>query len=134
MSGSLVPADQEIRPCDGFPDLRESTSMPTSFQHPSYQSQPNRITNTLADHPVTPEPAAIYTPARRHSRRACCCPARPAVIAVLPPAGGRRAATELLLCGHHYRQSKQALAAKNATILDAVGYPLGSQTWPEPGR
>jgi len=104
-----------------------------SFEHPSYQGQHGPVTSHVEERTVTPEPAAIYTPSRRYSNRACCCPARPAVIAVMPAANGRRAATELLLCGHHYRQSRQALTAKGAALLDVMGYPLAADTWPEPG-
>jgi len=52
------------------------------------------------------------------------------VIAVLP-ASGHRAPVELLLCGHHYRQSRQALAVLGATLTDLKGQPLASETWPE---
>lgn len=105
--------------------------MSMSCQHPAYQG-PHLERNRMDEHPVTPEPAAVYRPDLRHSRRACCCPARPAVIAVMPAANGRQWSAELLLCGHHYRQSRQALAANGARLLDVMGYPLGSQTWPEP--
>jgi hypothetical protein len=52
------------------------------------------------------------------------------VIAVIP-ANARHAPVELLLCGHHYRQSRQALAAIGATLMDLKGQPLASETWPE---
>jgi hypothetical protein len=38
----------------------------------------------------------------------------------------------LLLCGHHFRQSRQALAASGATLTDLKGLPLTSETWPAP--
>jgi hypothetical protein len=53
------------------------------------------------------------------------------VIAVIP-ANEHREQTELLLCGHHYRQSRRALAAGGATLTDLKGHPPASETWPEP--
>jgi hypothetical protein len=50
--------------------------------------------------------------------RACCCLARPAVVVLIPPASGRPHRTDLLLCRHHYRASRQALAAAGAVVLD----------------
>ena len=47
---------------------------------------------------------------------ACCCPATPVVRVVLPPTSVRPHPTDLLLCGHHYRVSRQRLAALNATM------------------
>ena len=55
------------------------------------------------------------------AERACCCPAKPAVVAVLPPAPGRDHETDLLLCGHHYRASRDALAAAGATVMAEGG-------------
>jgi hypothetical protein len=100
------------------------------FQHPSYFGRPDRAANAVDVRPATPEPAAVPQPSLRYSRRACCCPAPPSVIAVIP-ANARHAPVELLLCGHHYRQSRQALAAIGATLMDLKGQPLASETWPE---
>ena len=47
---------------------------------------------------------------------ACCCPAMPVVRVVMPPTLTRPHPTDLLLCGHHYRVSRQRLAALNATV------------------
>jgi hypothetical protein len=47
---------------------------------------------------------------------ACCCPATPVVRVVMPPTLARPHPTDLLLCGHHYRVSRQRLAALNATV------------------
>jgi hypothetical protein len=55
--------------------------------------------------------------AARRAGRACCCPAKPAVIAVMPPTKARPHETDLLLCGHHYRMSRQALAAAGAAVV-----------------
>jgi hypothetical protein len=53
--------------------------------------------------------------------RACCCPAQPVVRVVMPPTAGRRRSVDLLLCGHHYRISRQALAAARARIENLPG-------------
>jgi len=98
------------------------------FQHPSYFGHRGRAANAVAERPATPESAAQPSP--RYSQRACCCPAPPSVIAVIP-ANGHRVPVELLLCGHHYRQSRQALAARGATLTDLKGHPLAPETWPE---
>ncbi len=52
---------------------------------------------------------------------ACCCPAMPVVRVVLPPTQTRPHPTDLLLCGHHYRVSRQRLAALNATVQKLPG-------------
>jgi hypothetical protein len=52
---------------------------------------------------------------------ACCCPARPVVQVVMPPTATRQHQTELLLCGHHYRGSREALSAANATVTELPG-------------
>jgi hypothetical protein len=56
---------------------------------------------------------------------ACCCPANPVVRVIMPATAVRPHTTELLLCGHHYRVSRRALAAANATIAELCG-PAGS--------
>ena len=56
---------------------------------------------------------------------ACCCPANPVVRVIMPATAARHHRTELLLCGHHYRVSRQALAAANATITE-IPRPAGS--------
>jgi hypothetical protein len=52
---------------------------------------------------------------------ACCCPANPVVRVIMPATAARPHRTELLLCGHHYRVSRQALAAANATVIELPG-------------
>jgi len=52
---------------------------------------------------------------------ACCCPAKPVVRVIMPPTATRPHRTELLLCGHHYRVSRQGLAAANATVAELPG-------------
>jgi hypothetical protein len=103
-----------------------------SYQHPSYLGRLQRQAEQAATAPPR-EAAAVYRPARRYCERACCCDARPAVVAVIRPAGDRSAPTDLLLCGHHYRQSRRALARERAVVLDLDGYPLPPGDWPEAG-
>jgi hypothetical protein len=102
------------------------------FQHPSYYSRRNRIAKAEDERSAAPESDAGYDPSLRYSQQACCCPAPPAVIAVITSADSSRAPAELFLCGHHYRQSRRALADCGATLLDLAGQPLTSDTWPEP--
>ena len=59
-------------------------------------------------------PLAVTSPA-------CCCPATPVVRVVLPPTLVRPHPTDLLLCGHHYRVSRQRLAALSATVEKLPG-------------
>jgi hypothetical protein len=70
-------------------------------------------------------PAASWR-AFRAADRACCCSARPAVLAVMPPAPGRDHPTELLFCGHHYRESRSALAAAGAAVFDGQGVQIAA--------
>ena len=49
----------------------------------------------------------------------------------MPATRGRPHPTELLLCGHHYRASRQALAAAGADIFSLDGARLSAGTWPE---
>ena len=79
-------------------------------------------------------PAALTSPA-------CCCPATPVVRVVMPPTQARPHPTDLLLCGHHYRVSRQRLAALNATVQklpgvsgDAVALFEDVPTFPAPVR
>lgn len=53
--------------------------------------------------------------------RACCCPAQPVVRVIMPPTAWRPHSVDLLMCGHHYRVSRQALAAAGARIEDLPG-------------
>lgn len=68
----------------------------------------------MHDDLIGPRNAATADPA-------CCCPARPAVRVVMPPSATRHHTTELLLCGHHYRVSREALAAAHATVTELPG-------------
>jgi hypothetical protein len=53
--------------------------------------------------------------------RGCCCSARPVVVAVLPLAPDRDHPVDLLLCAHHYRASREPLAAAGASVFDKNG-------------
>jgi len=57
----------------------------------------------------------------RYEDRACCCPAYPVVRVIMPPTAKRPHSVDLLLCGHHYRVSRQALAAAGARIENLPG-------------
>jgi hypothetical protein len=61
--------------------------------------------------------------------RACCCAAKAAVRVTMPPNPSRRHSTELLLCGHHYRVSRQALAAAGAVVRELPGTPPDVSAW-----
>jgi hypothetical protein len=60
---------------------------------------------------------------------ACCCAAKPTVRVTMPPSPSRRHSTELLLCGHHYRVSRQALAAAKAVVRELPGTPPDVSFW-----
>ena len=53
--------------------------------------------------------------------RACCCPAWPVVQVTMPLTAQRPHPVDLLLCGHHYRVSRNALAAAGATVHSLPG-------------
>jgi len=61
--------------------------------------------------------------------RACCCPAGAMVRVVMPATPARPRETELLLCGHHYRVSRQALAAAMATVRVLPGVSDDAAAW-----
>jgi hypothetical protein len=61
--------------------------------------------------------------------RACCCAAKAAVCVIMPASPSRRHSTELLLCGHHYRVSRQALAAAKAVVRELPGTPPDVISW-----
>jgi hypothetical protein len=53
--------------------------------------------------------------------RACCCPGQPVVRVIMPPVPGRPHSVDLLLCGHHYRVSRQVMAAAGARVENLPG-------------
>ena len=61
--------------------------------------------------------------------QACCCVARAVVRVVMPPTPGRPHETELLLCGHHYRVSRDALAAARARVEELPGAAADDTAW-----
>ena len=60
---------------------------------------------------------------------ACCCPARATVRVTMPPTQARPRETDLLLCGHHYRASRAALAAAQATVRAVPGTSPDVAAW-----
>jgi hypothetical protein len=95
--------------------------------HPAGQGLAAR--RPLHDDTISDSAAAVAGPA-------CCCPANPVVRVVMPAIAARPHPTELLLCGHHYRVSREALAAGGVTVTELRG-PSGSPPdalLPEPLR
>ncbi len=43
----------------------------------------------------------------------------------MPPTADRPHTVDLWLCGHHYRQSRAALEAAGATVVDLTRMPAG---------
>lgn len=99
----------------------------SGFMHASQDSQVS-----VPDDGRRPQAAAPGPDWRavRRAGRSCCCPALPRVVAIMPPAAGRPVPADLLLCWHHYRASRQALAAAGARILGTDGAPVTDQDWP----
>jgi len=79
--------------------------------------------------------AALFDAASRQvvlpgpADRSCCCVAKAVVRVVMPPTPARPHETELLLCGHHYRVSRQALAAAHARVVELPGVPADTIAW-----
>lgn len=74
------------------------------------------------DHTVRPlHDDTTELPAPAPSGRACCCLAQAVVRVIMPPTPARPHGVDLLLCGHHYRVSRQALAAANASVTELPG-------------
>ena len=59
----------------------------------------------------------------RLADRSCCCPAAPVVRVLIPPTSVRPQ-VDLLLCHHHFRASREALAARGAIAIDETGAVL----------
>ena len=89
------------------------------------------VRRDAADRGVVARSDFIDWRALRLADRSCCCLARPVVIVIMPPTRERAHQTDLLLCGHHYRVSRQALAAASAGIFSRNGTPITSDIWPE---
>ena len=88
-----------------------------------FSASPKHVKPARATEPVVREPAAADAGAWMSrlalADRSCCCPARPVVIAVMPARPDRPHPVDLLLCGHHYRVSKDSLAAAGAVVYHA---------------
>jgi len=50
--------------------------------------------------------------------RSCCCPSRPVVRVVISAGRDRQWPVDLLLCGHHFRASRDGLAASGVAVYD----------------
>jgi len=111
-----MPAD-ELRPFPGRPRPADSETMNAMFHRASQ----------------APSAAALFgdaAPAGPPSLdQACCCVARAVVRVVIPPAPGRPHETELLLCGHHYRVSRDALAAAHARVEELGVRGADASAW-----
>ena len=105
--------------------------MSENFSHPSGAQRGTTAAPTHSRQD-TRHPAGIAfgdMPAIRRAGRSCCCSARPMIVALIPASPGRPHQTDLLLCGHHYRASRQALAAAGATVVDLDGTPVTGGPW-----
>lgn len=95
--------------------------MNASFPHPSATNTDGSATRPPLDDALrADEPSAD---------QACCCPAKAMVRVVMPPTSARPHETDLLLCGHHYRVSRQALAAARAQVTELPGTPDDTVAW-----
>jgi hypothetical protein len=98
--------------------------MTSRFLHPSYSGklgEPQWITPAELSASIGP---GLDISALIRAEHSCCCAAKPAVAAVMPPSPGRDHATDLLLCMHHYRASRDSLAAAGAVVTDRSGHVL----------
>ena len=86
----------------------------------------DNATMRLRDDYISPAPVL--------TDRACCCAARAMVQVVMPPTPTRPHRTELLLCGHHYRVSRQALAAAGAIVRELPWLSDSTALWIHQGR
>jgi hypothetical protein len=86
--------------------------MNTRSSHPSAKNNDSAAIRPLDDRIVSHDASAGL------ADRACCCPAKAKVRVIMPPTAARPHQTDLLLCGHHYRVSRQALAAAHARVQE----------------
>jgi hypothetical protein len=96
------------------------------------KSSPPTATNNDLVVRLGPDDAIV--PASPVADRACCCTSRAAVRVIMPPTTARPHATDLLLCAHHYRVSRQALAAARATICQLPDVPSDVSAWLDLGQ
>lgn len=97
--------------------------MDARFLHPSAQG------DTTAAQTAPGGAASAISVTAGPAGRACCCPANAVVRVIMPPTAARPRETELLLCGHHYRVSRPALAAAQATVRQLPGTPADTAAW-----
>jgi hypothetical protein len=84
---------------------------------------------------VRPGPdEAIVPGSSRVPGGACCCASKAAVQVIMPPSAARPHTTDLLLCGHHYRVSRRAMAAADATIRQLPDLPPDVAAWLDLGQ
>jgi hypothetical protein len=113
----LVPIFSEFRPFWPSAAPGEDEHMNAKSPHPA--GRRSIAPGLLHDDTIGAGSAAALGPA-------CCCPAHPVVRVIMPATAARPHRTELLLCGHHYRVSRSALAAANATVAELPG-PAGTR-------
>jgi len=77
-----------------------------------------------------PRVRLINRRALRCARPACCCTGRRSSHCHTPVRGWAHQ-TDVLLCGHHYRATRQALAAAGASVVDMTGVPIAGYEWPK---
>jgi len=111
-----MPAD-ELRPFRGRPRPDHAEVMNARFHRASQASSAAALFGAAA-------PAGPLS-----LDQACCCVARAVVRVVMPAAPGRPHETELLLCGHHYRASRDALAAAHARVEELGGRATDVTGW-----
>jgi hypothetical protein len=110
-----------LRPYRPGPGPGHAESMNARFLHPSARKDDSA--------------AALFDAASRQvalpgpADRSCCCVAKAVVRVVMPPTPARPHETELLLCGHHYRVSRQALAAAHASVVELPWVPADTVAW-----
>jgi hypothetical protein len=110
--------------------------MSAIYEHPSYRGRiSSHATPPPADAPAIETLPDAGLTALATASRSCCCIARPAVIVFMPRGHGREKRAGLLLCMHHYRLSRQKLAACGARVVDESGALLTDRDpWYHPAR
>jgi hypothetical protein len=80
-------------------------------------------------HPAPDDIVGPPAPATGPPGRACCCAAKAVVEVIMPATPDRPRPTDLLLCGHHYRASRHALEAAQATVRELPGTSDDVASW-----
>jgi hypothetical protein len=117
---SLVPSRRELGHLGPTLSRTMIRIVDPRYSHPSYYGRPIPPASGHADDGSQQgQQAAVdneYLPSVPLTDRACCCTAPPAVIVLMQPAAGRAHYTDLRLCMHHYRASRDRLAALGAVV------------------